>query len=129
MATTGTRGQVTSLADWLALDAERLARLPGFSDTSAKRLQRSFEAGRSRPFAQWISGLGVPIPRNLPLKGDWATLTQRSATQWQALPGIGATRASQLQTFFAAEHVQALAQQLSESGIQGFPDAVAHARQ
>ncbi|MEN5304156.1 NAD-dependent DNA ligase LigB [Pseudomonas sp. TWI628] len=122
-------GQLASLADWLALDAERLAQLPGISDTRAKHLQRSFEAGRARPFAQWISGLGVPIPRNLPLEGDWATLTQRTATEWQALPGIGATRASQLQAFFAAEHVQALAQQLSESGIQGFPAAATRMRQ
>jgi len=122
-------GQVTSLADWLALDAERLAQLTDFSDTSAKRLHRSFEAGRSRPFAQWISGLGVPIPRTLQLEGDWATLTRRSARQWQALPGIGASRASQLHAFFAAEQVQALAQQLSESGIQGFPAAATGVRQ
>lgn len=122
-------GQVATLADWLALDAERLAQLPGISDTRAKRLQQSFEAGRSRPFAQWISGLGVPVPRNLPIEEDWATLTQRSATQWQALPGIGASRASQLHAFFAAEQVQALAQQLSESGIQGFPAAATGVRQ
>ncbi|MDR2318694.1 MAG: NAD-dependent DNA ligase LigB [Pseudomonas sp.] len=122
-------GLVTSLADWLALDAERLAQLPGISDTSARRLQRSFETGRTRPFAQWVSGLGVPAPRNLPLEGDWATLAERSAAQWQALPGIGATRASQLQSFFAAEHVQALAKQLSESGIQGFSAAATRERQ
>ena len=122
-------GQVTSLADWLTLDAERLAQLPGFSDTSARRLHRSFEVGRSRPFARWVSGLGVPIPRNLPLEGDWATLTRRSASEWQALPGIGTTRASQLQAFFAAEHVQALAQQLSENGIQGFPASATGERQ
>jgi len=121
-------GLVTSLADWLALDAERLAQLPGISDSSARRLQRSFEASRARPFAQWVSGLGVPTPRNLPLEGDWATLARRSAAEWQALPGIGATRASQLEAFFAVEHVQALAQQLSESGIQGFPAATSRER-
>ena len=122
-------GQVATLADWLALDAERLAQLPGISDSRAKRLHQSFEAGRSRPFAQWISGLGVPVPRNLPIEGNWATLAQRSATQWQALPGIGASRASHLHAFFAAEQVQALAQQLSESGIQGFPAAATGVRQ
>lgn len=122
-------GLVTSLADWLALDAERLAELPGISETSARHLQRSFEAGRSRPFAQWISGLGVPIPRNSPLEGDWAALARRSSAQWQALPGIGASRASQLQAFFAEQPVQALAQQLSESGIEGFPDVATRERQ
>ncbi|WP_079229969.1 NAD-dependent DNA ligase LigB [Pseudomonas putida] len=122
-------GLVTSLADWLALDAERLAELPGISETSARRLQRSFEAGRSRPFAQWISGLGVPIPRNSPLEGDWSALARRSSAQWQALPGIGASRASQLQAFFAEQPVQALAQQLSESGIEGFPDVATRERQ
>jgi DNA ligase (NAD+) len=122
-------GLVTSLADWLALDAEQLAQLPGISDTSARRLQQSFEAGRTRPFAQWASGLGVPLPRNLPLQGDWASLAERSAAQWQAMPGIGEKRASQLQAFFAAEQVQALAQQLSDSGIQGFPAAATGERQ
>ncbi|WP_060484681.1 NAD-dependent DNA ligase LigB [Pseudomonas sp. NBRC 111123] len=122
-------GLVTSLADWLALDAERLAKLPGISETSARRLQRSFEAGRSRPFAQWVSGLGVPIPRNSPLEGDWAALARRSAAQWQALPGMGATRASQLQAFFAEQPVQALAQQLSERGIEGFADVATRERQ
>ncbi|HGA2318834.1 TPA: NAD-dependent DNA ligase LigB [Pseudomonas putida] len=116
-------GLVTSLADWLVLDTERLAQLPGINGTRARHLHRSFEAGRTRPFAQWISGLGVPIPRNLLREGDWASLASRSAAQWQALPGIGATRASQLQVFFATPHVQDLAQQLSESGIQGFSTA------
>ena len=122
-------GLVMSLADWLALDAERLAQLPGISATRARRLQQSFEAGRTRPFAQWVSGLGVPIPRSLPLEGNWASLASHSAAQWQALPGIGATRASQLQAFFAQEHVQDLAQQLSASGIQGFPAAATRQRQ
>ncbi|POG01907.1 DNA ligase B [Pseudomonas putida] len=122
-------GLVTSLTDWLELDAKLLAQVPGISDTSARRLQRSFEAGRARPFDQWITGLGVPIPRNLPIEDDWATLARRSAAEWQALPGIGAIRASQLQAFFAAEHVQALAQKLSESGIQGFPAAATRVRQ
>jgi len=119
-------GLVTSLADWLTLDAEQLAQLPGISDTSARHLHQSFQAGRTRPFAQWVIGLGVPTPRSLPLDGDWATLATRSAAEWQSLPGIGATRTSQLQAFFATEHVQALAQQLSERGVNGFTAAAPH---
>ncbi|MFJ4065382.1 NAD-dependent DNA ligase LigB [Pseudomonas sp. NPDC089996] len=122
-------GLVTSLADWLALDAEQLAQLSGISDTSARRLQQSFEAGRARPFAQWVSGLGVPVPRNMQLEGNWATLAKRSNVEWQTLPGIGEARALQLQAFFATEHVQALAQQLSESGIHGFTDVATRERQ
>ncbi|QXI33425.1 NAD-dependent DNA ligase LigB [Pseudomonas promysalinigenes] len=113
-------GLVTSLADWLALDAEQLAELPGIGANSASRLQRSFELGRSRPFSQWVNGLGVPAPRAWSTQDDWATLASRSAAQWQALPGVGATRANQLEAFFAAEPVQELARQLAENGIAGF---------
>ncbi|WP_313646151.1 NAD-dependent DNA ligase LigB [Pseudomonas sp.] len=116
-------GLVTSLADWLTLDASRLMRLPGIGQDRAENLQRSFASGRSRPFKRWLAGLGAPLPGDLPLAHDWASLADRRRGDWEALPGIGPTRAKQLQAFFTAEPVQALALQLSALGIEGFSEA------
>ncbi|NIF25453.1 NAD-dependent DNA ligase LigB [Pantoea sp. Tr-811] len=113
-------GQVTHLGDWLSLDVEQLAALPGISSAAARQLQASFALGRARPFSQWLRGLGVPAPRNLSLPGDWAHLAGLGAQDWQALPGIGDIRARQLTAFFAAAEVQALAEQLGARGIEGF---------
>jgi DNA ligase (NAD+) len=113
-------GQVRRMSDWLTLDASQLAALPGFGETRARHLLRSFDAGRSRPFEQWLHGLGVPAPRNPPLLGGWTQLATRTVDEWRALPGIGTKRAHQLAGFFAVPQVQALAQQLHNLGIAGF---------
>lgn len=116
-------GLVHSMTDWLTLDTQRLTQVPGISETAAKRLQNSFEAGRSRPFGQWLSGLGIPAPDNLTLEAHWATLASRPASDWQALPGIGETRSKQLATFFTNKELQAIAAQLGQIGINGFTNS------
>ncbi|WP_339533625.1 NAD-dependent DNA ligase LigB [Pseudomonas hunanensis] len=113
-------GLVTSMTDWLQLDAERLQQAPGISRLTAAHLLGSFDEARSRPFDQWLRALGAPIGKHLPLTGDWQELTSRSAGQWQTVPGIGAKRSRQLVEFFAASEVQAIAAQLAETGIEGF---------
>jgi len=114
-------GLVTSLTDWLALDAPQLEAVPGISEISATQLRRSFDMGRSRPFAQWLRGLGVPAPAHVPRDENWLTLASRSASGWQNLPGIGATRAQQLASFFANAEVQRMATLLGSIGVDGFP--------
>ncbi|MFJ4345903.1 NAD-dependent DNA ligase LigB [Pseudomonas sp. NPDC089401] len=113
-------GQVRRMGDWLTLEAGQLAGLSGISEAKARHLLQSFDAARSRPFEQWLRGLGVPTPRHQALEGDWVQLASRTADDWKALPGIGETRAGQLATFFAEPQVQALAQQLRNHGIEGF---------
>ncbi|MFK0092729.1 NAD-dependent DNA ligase LigB [Pseudomonas sp. NPDC090592] len=113
-------GLVTSMTDWLHLDAGRLLKVPGISDITAAQLLGSFDKARSRPFEQWLRGIGAPISKQLQLTGDWPELAARSAEQWQAVPGIGAKRSRQLVDFFAAAEVQAIAEQLAETGIEGF---------
>ncbi|MEZ0199002.1 DNA ligase B, partial [Pseudomonas qingdaonensis] len=54
-------GLVTSMTDWLQLDAERLQQAPGISRLIAAHLLGSFDEARSRPFDQWLRALGVPI--------------------------------------------------------------------
>jgi len=114
-------GLVTSMTDWLHLDAERLQQVPGISSLTAAQLLGSFDQARSRPFDQWLRGIGAPVSKHLQLTGDWAELASRSTGQWQTVPGIGTKRSRQLVDFFAAAEVQAIAAQLAETGIKGFP--------
>ena len=113
-------GLVTSMTDWLHLDAERMGQVAGISDATAARLLSSIDAARSRPFTQWLRGLGTPIPSNIELAGEWPTLEKRSSRDWQALPGVGEKRAQQLAAFFAASEVQTLAAELAQAGVNGF---------
>ncbi|WP_043198233.1 NAD-dependent DNA ligase LigB [Pseudomonas putida] len=113
-------GLVTSMTDWLLLDAERLQQVPGISSLTAAQLLGSFDEARSRSFDQWLRGVGAPLSKHLQLTGDWAELASRSAEQWQSVPGIGAKRSRQLVDFFAENEVQAIAARLAEAGIEGF---------
>ncbi|MGH8486980.1 MAG: NAD-dependent DNA ligase LigB, partial [Pseudomonas sp.] len=97
-------GQVRTLVDWLDLPQETA----GLSDA------------RTRPFTQWIRALGVPAPRNIELGPDWSTLAAKTAQQWQLEPGIGHTRADQLQAYFSHPELMALARQLRTHDIDGF---------
>lgn len=100
-------GELRELADVLELPA-------------AHPLTPALERARQQPFATWARALGVPAPKALWLGDSWATLAARDAAQWQAEPGIGAHRATQLVAFFTHPHVQALASRLREHTIQGF---------
>ncbi|MEN5037697.1 NAD-dependent DNA ligase LigB [Pseudomonas sp. TWI929] len=113
-------GLVTSMTDWLHLDGERLGQVAGIGEATAMQLLGSFDDARTRPFAQWIRGLGAPAPTGMQLAGDWQGLAARAPGDWQALPGIGEKRAQQLAGFFAAHEVQAIATQLANAGIDGF---------
>lgn len=113
-------GLVTSMTDWLHLDAERLGRVAGISDATAAQLLGSFAQARSRPFAQWLRALGAPTPAGLAVTGNWPDLAARTAAEWQALPGIGEKRGQQLVEFFTGHEVQSIASQLGMAGIDGF---------
>ncbi|SHL30291.1 NAD-dependent DNA ligase LigB [Phytopseudomonas punonensis] len=108
------------LLDWLHLSEEQLLAVPGIGAKSATTLVQRFAEARQRPFHDWLRALGAPVnPDNLAAE-NWAQLHQRSLGDWQALPGIGPTRATQLQAFFQHEEIVALADQLGEAGVDGF---------
>ncbi|MBQ4855540.1 NAD-dependent DNA ligase LigB [Rhodanobacter sp. B2A1Ga4] len=112
-------GQVRHLLDWMDLTPEQLASVPGLGASRAATLARSFAGARDRPFARWLQALGVPssVTAGLP---DWATLSARGASDWQALEGIGAGRANQLVAFFGCREVRAQAARLHAAGVSGF---------
>ena len=112
-------GRVRGLLDWLALDAARLATVDRIGPARAGALVASFAAARRQPFGRWLAALGPP-PMGDTRAPDWATLATRSESDWQARPGIGATRAHRLYAFFHAPQVAALADRLHDAGVAGF---------
>ncbi|OLU33282.1 DNA ligase B [Pseudomonas sp. PA15(2017)] len=108
------------LLDWLQLGEEQLRTVPGIGPQSATMLSQRFAEARQRPFHDWLRALGAPINPDGLAADSWMQLQQRSLAQWQALPGIGPTRAAQLQAFFQHEDMIALAEQLREAGVAGF---------
>ncbi|WP_217476034.1 NAD-dependent DNA ligase LigB [Stutzerimonas stutzeri] len=113
-------GLVTGLLDWLSLDQRQLEAVPGIGPASARGLVASFELARARPFATWLQALGMPPSGDTALPADWDSLSATSLAQWQARPGVGATRARQLQAFFNTADVQGVRRQLHTAGIAGF---------
>ena len=113
-------GLLPDLLGWLALDAETLQQVPGIGQARAKAIAESFALARRRPLAQWLHALGLPARLALDGSADWPALAARSSAQWQAEPGVGATRARQLQAFFNAEPLQPLRERLRLAGVAGF---------
>ena len=112
-------GLVHRLLDWMALTPAQLAAVPGVGEGRAAALAQAFAAARGRPFAHWLRALGMPADR-AGASPDWVTLSARSASQWQAIEGIGAGGAQRLVAFFSQPDVRAQAAQLHAAGVHGF---------
>ena len=112
-------GLIHQLLDWMTLTPAQLAQVPGLGPTRATTLAAAFASTRTRPFADWLRALGLPL-RNLDGSADWAALSARAAADWQAGTGLGGARARQLVAFFALPQVQAQAVRLHAAGVQGF---------
>lgn len=112
--------RIDGLLDWLVLSEEQLQAIPGIGPQSATTLARRFSEARQRPFTDWLRALGTPVdPDNLAAT-SWLQLQERSQAEWQRLPGIGPTRATQLQAFFQHDEIVALAGRLRLAGVEGF---------
>jgi DNA ligase (NAD+) len=94
--------------------------MPGFGERRSAKLLTSLQSARERPFLSWLKAIGLPAVAEANLADNWRDLAIRSHEQWQALPGIGPVRATQLVGFFQDPQIQALSQQLQSLGIQGF---------
>jgi DNA ligase (NAD+) len=113
-------GLVKGLLDWMSMDSARLATMQGFGERRSAKLLTSLQSARQRPFIAWLKAIGLPAVAEANLADNWRDLAIRSHEQWQALPGIGPVRATQLVGFFQDPQIQALSQQLQSLGIQGF---------
>lgn len=112
--------QLDGLLDWLRLSAEQLSEIPGLGPRSAEHLTQSFALARQRPLGAWLRALGLPAKVVTTGTDNWQALAQRSAAEWQRQPGIGPSRAAQLQEFFRHPEVLALREQLAKAQIAGF---------
>ncbi len=113
-------GKVDDLASWLLLDEQALADVPQLGMRSRTRLLESFQAARRHGLQAWLKALGAPAVGPLSAAQTWEQLAARSLEQWQAQPGIGTTRATQLFEFFRHPDVLAVANRLRTVGIAGF---------
>ncbi|RKR03343.1 DNA ligase (NAD+) [Kushneria sinocarnis] len=120
-------GLVSGLLDWLTLEPEQLAALPGVGEARARQWQQQFQQTLHQSDRHWLAALGMPPlpevawPDQPRLAFD--RLAARSRQQWQRLPGIGAVRSEQLVRFFTSGNVKTLLRQLrqfeSASAFQG----------
>jgi DNA ligase (NAD+) len=113
-------GRIDGLLDWLDLSQADLASMPGLGQRSASNLHGSFRGALQQPFLTWLKALGLPPTGSASLPENWATLAARSERDWLAEPGIGTTRAQQLQAFFRHPQVVALREKLSGAAVPGF---------
>ena len=112
-------GLVHGLLDWMSLTREQLLRVPGLGEARATALEKTFGDARNRPFARWLRGLGLPLGHAIGLS-DWHGLSERGASDWQMLDGIGVGRANQLVAFCNNPAVRGYADHLHAVGVQGF---------
>ncbi|GAC1031401.1 NAD-dependent DNA ligase LigB [Pseudomonas sp. No.21] len=116
-------GRMDGLLDWLELEEEELARLPGFAQRNARRFREATAEARRQPFARWLKALGLPPSGKADLEDGWEVLAARSEADWRATPGLGAERARQLRAFFEHPEVQTLRERLAEAQVDGFAGA------
>jgi len=117
-------GVLEDLLAWTALSRRALTDIPGIGDLRAAKLERNFQQARKRTLREWMTALGMPAATLL--SGDFwrgetfASLSQRSAGDWQQLPNIGPKRARDIARFMDHAEVLALAGRLRDIGVDGF---------
>lgn len=112
------------LLDWLAIDEDALIQTLG--PGRGRQVQQSFDLARKRSFNEWLRALGMPPTAGAPLGNSWTALAAIPTQDWQALSGIGLTRAKALRAFFNHAQVQRLAARLSRTDISGFDSGTPH---
>jgi DNA ligase (NAD+) len=117
------RELIRSPADLYALDAERVAALPGWGEKSAANLMRNIERSRERPWAAKIFALGIPgvgtstartLARALP---DIDALVAAESEALAELPDIGPVVAETFVEFLARPEIVALLAELRDAGF------------
>ena len=112
-------GLVGHLLDWMNLTAARLKDVPGIGGDRAQTLSVAFAGAKDRSFKDWLRALGPP-PGVETDASEWASLSRRSANDWNAQAGISVSRARRLTDFFRCAEVRLQAQRLHAAGVDGF---------
>lgn len=117
-------GWVTTVADLYDLTAERLQSLERWGAKSAANLIAAIDRSRQQPWARVLYGLGIRhvgvgtatlLASHFP---SASALSQASAAELCALPGVGVEIAQAVHSWFADAENQALLARLAQAGLQ-----------
>ncbi len=117
-------GLIGDVADIYELDEERLTRLEGFGETSARNLLAAIEASKERPFHRVLFALGIPgiggvgaraLAQHL---GSMDALLEATAEDVEAIEGIGPVLARAIAETLAEDRTRALIERLRGHGLQ-----------
>jgi len=117
------QGVIGDAADLYSLEAERVAELDGFQQTSAANLIAAIDASRARPFARLLFGLGLAeigevTARNLAGRfGSVDALAAADEAEVATTPGIGPKVAAVIVAELADPGVQRLIERLRTAGL------------
>lgn len=117
-------GYVHDLADVFALPWEAIAALEGYGERRVANLQAAVEAARQRPLARLLAALGIRGVGGVVAEalaqhfGSLAALMAASATELEAIPGIGPRLAAAIQDWFSHQPNRAVVAKLAAAGVQ-----------
>ncbi len=116
-------GLVRDFADLYALRPERVARLPGFGEASARKLVEAIAASRGRGLARLLNALGIRlvgehVARLLAARfRRLDRLARASAAELRATPGVGPAIAQSVAKFFSDAGNRRLLRRLEAAGV------------
>jgi len=117
-------GWVTTVADLYDLTVEQLQTLERWGPKSAANLIAAIDRSRQQPWARVLYGLGIRhvgvgtatlLASHFP---SASALSQASAAELCALPGVGVEIAQAVHSWFADAENQALLARLAQAGLQ-----------
>ena len=117
-------GLIGDVADIYELDAERLTRLEGFGQTSARNLLAAIEASKERPFHRVLFALGIPGIGSVGARAlaqhlrSMDALLAASAGDVEEVEGIGPVLARAIVETLAEERTRGLIDRLRGHGLQ-----------
>lgn len=116
-------GLVTDEASLWDLDAEILAELPRWQETSANKLVAELETARSRPlhrllFALGIPGIGERVAKQLAHRfPTLAFLAAAASAEMESIGGVGPSLSNSVTAWFTDDRNRALIDRLRARGI------------
>jgi len=116
-------GLITDVASLWDLEIESLEELPGWGETSARKLLGELEQAKGEPLHHLLFGLGIPLVGERAAKllasrfGSLDALAAATSDQLEEVDGVGPVMASALIGWFADPTNQTLVTRLGERGV------------
>lgn len=117
------RERLKDVGDVYYLGSDHLGELEGFAEKKIDNVLTSIERSRSRPLANLVAGLGVPLVGATAahmLAGEVSSLDElmsMTAEELEAIEGIGPKMADSIDTFFNQERNREVIDKLRRAGV------------